>query len=79
MATTFAELEARIRGLEVRAQKNEEDITAIVSTVVDTRDDVGWLKREVTRANLRWETLLNHFGLADVTDEQVDAVLEAEG
>jgi uncharacterized coiled-coil protein SlyX len=44
VATTFADLEARIRGLESRVQRAEEDVTVIVSTVVETRDDVRWLK-----------------------------------
>jgi hypothetical protein len=47
MATTFADLEARVRGLESRAQRTEEDVTAIVTTVVEIRDDVRWLKRAV--------------------------------
>jgi hypothetical protein len=47
MATTFADLEARVRGLESRTQRAEEDVTAIVTTVVEIRDDVKWLKRAV--------------------------------
>ena len=43
MATTFADLEARVRGVESRVQRNEEDVT----TVVEIRDDVRWLKRAV--------------------------------
>jgi uncharacterized coiled-coil protein SlyX len=56
MATTFADLEARVRGLESRAQRAEEDITAIVGTVVETRDDVKWLRRAVS-------ALLDHHGI----------------
>ena len=56
MPTTFADLEARVRGLESRAQRAEEDVTAIVTTVVETRDDVRWLKRAV-------QVLLDHNGL----------------
>jgi uncharacterized coiled-coil protein SlyX len=56
MATTFADLEARVRGLESRAQRAEEDITAIIGTVIETRDDVKWLKRAV-------QALLDHNGL----------------
>jgi len=55
--TTFADLEARVRGLESRAQRAEEDVTAIVTTVVETHDDVKWLKRAV-------QVLLDHNGLA---------------
>ncbi|MFE0022361.1 hypothetical protein [Amycolatopsis sp. NPDC059021] len=47
MATTFADLEARVRGLESRAARTEEDMTALITTVVETRDDVRWLKRAV--------------------------------
>ncbi|WP_130344107.1 hypothetical protein [Herbihabitans rhizosphaerae] len=57
MATTFADLEARVRGLESRAQRVEEDVTAIVTTVVETRDEVRWLRRAV-------EALLDHHGIA---------------
>jgi len=36
-----------VRGLESRTQRTEEDVTAIVTTVVEIRDDVKWLKRAV--------------------------------
>ena len=36
-----------MRGLESRTQRAEEDVTAIVTTVVEIRDDVKWLKRAV--------------------------------
>jgi hypothetical protein len=65
MATTFADLEARVRGLESRAERAEEDITAIVGTVVETRDDVKFLKRAVV-------ALLDHHGItvSDPADDQ---------
>jgi peptidoglycan hydrolase CwlO-like protein len=47
MVTTFADLEARARGLESRTQRAEEDITAIMGTVMETRDDVKQLKGDV--------------------------------
>lgn len=47
MPTTFADLEARVRGLESRAARNEEDVTAIITTVVETREDVRDLKDDV--------------------------------
>ena len=62
MATTFADLEARVRGLESRAQRTEEDVTAIVTTVIEPRDDVRWLKRAV-------QAFLNHAGVAVEPDE----------
>jgi glycine cleavage system regulatory protein len=45
MATTFADPDARVRGVESRIQRAEEDVTAIITTVIETRDDVRWLKR----------------------------------
>ena len=40
-------LEAMVRGLESRAQRTEEDMTALITTVNETRDDVRWLKRAI--------------------------------
>jgi hypothetical protein len=65
VATTFADLEARVRGLESRAQRAEEDVTAIVTTVIDIRDDVRWLKRAV-------QALLDHQGLVAPPDDEDD-------
>ena len=48
-------------GLESRAQRAEEDVTAIVPTVVETRDDVRWLKRAV-------QVLLDHNGFSVAPD-----------
>ncbi len=39
-----------------RAQRAEEDVTAIIGTVIETRDDVKWLKRAV-------QALLDHNGI----------------
>jgi uncharacterized coiled-coil protein SlyX len=55
--TTFADLEARVRGLESRTQRAEEDVTAIVTTVVETREDVAWLRRAV-------QALLDQHGIS---------------
>jgi uncharacterized coiled-coil protein SlyX len=65
MATTFADLEARIRGVESRVQRSEEDVTAIVTTVVEIRDDVRWLKRAM-------QGLLTHHGLTITPDDTDD-------
>ena len=65
MATTFADLEARVRGLESRAQRAEEDITAIISTITETRDDVKWLKRGV-------QALLDQHGITLDPDPETD-------
>jgi uncharacterized coiled-coil protein SlyX len=63
LATTFADLEARVRGLESRAQPAEEDITAIITTVVETRDDVKLLQRDLTWLKQAVQALLDHNGL----------------
>jgi hypothetical protein len=65
VATTFADLEARVRGVESRTQRAEEDVTAIVTTMIDIRDDVRWLKRAV-------QTLLDHQGLVVPPDDEDD-------
>jgi dTDP-glucose pyrophosphorylase len=71
VSTGFHQLVARVRGLEHRSQRAEEDITSIIDTVVETGEDVKvlkrdvkWLKREVheTRtdvAQLKHATLEN--------------------
>ena len=56
MATTFADKEAPVRGLESRTQRAEVDITAITTTVIETRDNVKWLKRAL-------QALLDHNGI----------------
>nr|MDT0660799.1 hypothetical protein [Micromonospora sp. DSM 115978] len=68
MATTFADLEARVRGLESRAQRAEEDITALITTVVEVRDDVRQLARDVRWTRRALTTLLRAQGL-DVPPE----------
>jgi hypothetical protein len=65
MATTFSELEARVLGLEARTLRTEEDVTAIVTTVIETRDDVRWLKQAV-------QALLNHAGVELEPDKASD-------
>ncbi len=86
MTTTFADLEARVRGLESRAQRAEEDITAIVSTVMETRDDVKSLTQNVgsltenvgsLTQNVTWlmratQALLDHSGI-DLDDSATGA------
>jgi uncharacterized coiled-coil protein SlyX len=71
MVTTFADLEARARGLESRTQRAEEDITAIMGTVMETRDDVKQLKGDVKqlKRDATWlkravQALLDHDGIS---------------
>jgi hypothetical protein len=56
VATTFSEFEARGLGLEARRLRTEEDVTAIVTTAIETREDVRWLKQAV-------QALLDHAGV----------------
>lgn len=68
MATTFADLEARVRGLESRAQRAEEDVTAIITTVVETRDDVKALQRDLAWLKQAVQALLDHNGIEPSSD-----------
>ena len=63
MATTFADLEARVRGLESRALRAEEDITAIIGTVMETRDDVKFLRDDVKWLKRAAQALLDNGGI----------------
>jgi hypothetical protein len=45
VATTFAELVARVHGVESRTQRADEDITALITSVVEIREDVSWTKK----------------------------------
>lgn len=58
-------LSPAVNGRESRVQRSEEDVTAIVTTVVEIRDDVRWLKHAV-------QALLTHQGLTVATDETED-------
>jgi uncharacterized coiled-coil protein SlyX len=68
LATTFADLEARVRGLESRAQRAEEDVTAIITTVVETRDDVKALQRDLAWLKQAVQALLDHNGIEPSSD-----------
>lgn len=55
--TTFADLEARVRGLESRLTRNEEDITVIIETVSETLTRIRHLERGV-------QAIANHLGVS---------------
>lgn len=57
MARTFADLEARVRGLESRADRNEEDITALITTSSETLTRVRRVETRVTRMDKRLENV----------------------
>jgi len=57
MARSFADLEARLRGVESRSERAEEDITSIITTVVETSEDVQALKSDVTELKVQVTTL----------------------
>jgi hypothetical protein len=48
MATTLADLEKRVRRLEARQARTEEDQLAISRTVSETAQTVYWLARAAT-------------------------------
>lgn len=59
-------------GLHVRA------LEARVTEVETCHEESIYnLERKITKADLRWVKLMEHFGLADVTDDKVDEVLDA--
>lgn len=47
MAASPAELESRVRVLETRSNRQDEDFTALMDTVVETRQAVATLSRKV--------------------------------
>jgi uncharacterized coiled-coil protein SlyX len=61
---TLADLQARVRGLEARSGRAEEDITAIIDTVVRTHDKVETLTTDVTWVKQAVEALLDHHGIS---------------
>jgi len=67
MATTFADLEARVRGVESRTTRNEEDVTVIIDTVSETLTRVRRLERAM-------EAIATHLGVTipDEDDEEFE-------
>ena len=45
---------------------------------MDTRDALSRLHRSTVRTNLNLRKLLDHFGIPDVTEEEVDRALAEE-
>ena len=52
MSAPSADLETRVAALEARQQRTDEDLTAIMDTVIETREDVKTLRRDVGRLRL---------------------------
>jgi predicted nucleic acid-binding Zn-ribbon protein len=48
MTTSSASLEPRVRKLETRQERTDEDMKAFVDTAVETREDVKALRADVT-------------------------------
>jgi glycine cleavage system regulatory protein len=53
VATTFADLEARVKGLESRMDRTEEDVTVIITTVSETAVKVDWLTQAMSAVAAR--------------------------
>jgi hypothetical protein len=66
MASSLHTLELRIQALEARLGEIE---TGYGSSIYD-------LRRSSVRTDLRLERLLDHFGVPDVTEDDVDRVLD---
>lgn len=49
--------------MESRAQRNEEDVTAIITTIIEVRDDVRLLKDDVRWLKHAVQALLDHQGV----------------
>ncbi len=57
MAAPSADLESRVGTLESRQQRTDEDMSAVMDTVLETRDDVKVLRRDVSRLRLDVDAL----------------------
>lgn len=53
-----ADLESRVATLEARQQRTDEDLTSIMDTVLDTREDVKILRRDVNRLRLDFDGMM---------------------
>jgi hypothetical protein len=58
MAAPPADLETRVAVLEARQQRTDEDLTSIMDTVLDTREDVKILRRDVGRLRLDFDGMM---------------------
>ena len=58
MAVPPADLETRVATLEARQQRTDEDLTSIMDTVLDTREDVKILRRDVGRLRLDFDGMM---------------------
>lgn len=72
MATTFADLVARVRGVELRQERNEEDITAIVTTVDE-------LRHHAVYSRLLLNHIAAHLDIATPTNAEVEDALDRLG
>jgi chromosome segregation ATPase len=58
MTAPPADLETRVAVLEGRQQRTDEDLTSIMDTVLDTREDVRILRRDVGRLRLDFDGMM---------------------
>ena len=57
----------RVRALEVRVAEVETSFG----------ESIYGLERKITKADLRWVKLMEHLGVPDVTEAEVDEALDA--
>ena len=76
MAAVGSNLEPRVRALETRTTRNEEDITALISTTSETLVRVRTLEVHVRRLERGVDAIAAHLGV-EIPDEP-DPVPDSE-
>jgi uncharacterized coiled-coil protein SlyX len=69
VAASKAELEMRVKALETRSTRHEDDITALIDTVSLVHEDTQLLKRQVAHLTKGVDALLAHHGIEVETDQ----------
>ncbi|HEV2778088.1 MAG TPA: hypothetical protein VGX25_01680 [Actinophytocola sp.] len=69
--TTLKTLDRRITSLE-------GDVKEIKEVQASHSESIYKMHRRLTKHDLRWTKLFEHFNIEDVTDAEVDEVLDAE-
>jgi len=66
------DLDSRVTMLESRQQRTDEDLTSIMDTVLDTREDVKILRRDVNRLRLDFDGMMRKLVVVQNDVERVD-------
>ena len=57
---------------------HERRINSVEETQAHHSESIYELKRQLTRHDLRWVRLFEHFNIQDVSEQEVDEVLDGE-